>query len=807
MHHILRPFRPTNQVVFLLLIPLLAMGLFVSLALLLPPRSFTITMGHEEGLNAYGQGTHLYNFFGWGNPGTEQGKSARRMEPIASFLVPYAFRLGEPLDIAVTMCGGGNAESVRLALNGEPYDVPLAEGWKTWRVSIDHTPTTYEQMYEQMHEQMYERSLYLEWQSDASDTSTLPLLHQVTITAARPHDMLIGALLLGLAVAVVGAIGMIGAILAIGSAESASRRAQLTWITVIVGSALVGYFFYQPQLLSWGHVAALGGGAAVVITLLSTDIRHRLVLWALCVWILAVPQLLGTWILDDAFISFRYAENLVNGFGLTFNPGGDIVEGYTNFLWTLILAGTIALGWEPVLTAQFLCTALALATLLLAYRGARGWWPTGVWALLPPALLAINPSFLLYTTRGSGMETALVTFLSLIALLLLWRAQHVKSGLVVGIFAGVVCALVVMARPDGALVPLAGGIVLSMHLWSREGRAWAFPTLGGLIIGFSVLYLPYFAWRWSYYGFLLPNTFYAKTGATVAQVQRGWYYTRDFFQSLGLRSLIVLLGLSGVAMVRTWWQGDDLSPSSPPSPSRRSPAVLLWTFLLLTAGYVTAVGGDHFPLWRFFVVVTPPLMLLITHGAVEAWHLTSSLSTWLSATLSTRPSSSLMARAIWGISFIPTAVAVMALLLFTVLNITPLPSLDSRDPRGRIWGEHYVALKNRELGWWVRFNTPPDAVIATGIAGAMPFYGHRTVIDTLGLNNVHIAHLDVDTMGEGVAGAEKTDTEYVLNQQPDYIPHATSGAFADNPRFQQHYELMTVRGPEGGELLLYVRVP
>jgi hypothetical protein len=89
----------------------------------------------------------------------------------------------------------------------------------------------------------------------------------------------------------------------------------------------------------------------------------------------------------------------------------------------------------------------------------------------------------------------------------------------------------------------------------------------------------------------------------------------------------------------------------------------------------------------------------------------------------------------------------------------------------------------------------------------MPFYGHRTVIDTLGLNNVHIAHLDVDTMGEGVAGAEKTDTEYVLDQQPDYIPHATSGAFTDNPRFQQHYELMTVRGPEGGELLLYVRVP
>ena len=40
---------------------------------------------------------------------------------------------------------------------------------------------------------------------------------------------------------------------------------------------------------------------------------------------------------DDAFISFRYARNLLEGHGLVFNPG-EYVEGYSNFLWTLELA-------------------------------------------------------------------------------------------------------------------------------------------------------------------------------------------------------------------------------------------------------------------------------------------------------------------------------------------------------------------------------------------------------------------------------------------------------------------------------------
>jgi hypothetical protein len=50
---------------------------------------------------------------------------------------------------------------------------------------------------------------------------------------------------------------------------------------------------------------------------------------------------------DDPFISFRYAYNLVHGNGLVWNVG-ERVEGYTNFLWTLLMCIPLYLGYGPV---------------------------------------------------------------------------------------------------------------------------------------------------------------------------------------------------------------------------------------------------------------------------------------------------------------------------------------------------------------------------------------------------------------------------------------------------------------------------
>jgi len=83
---------------------------------------------------------------------------------------------------------------------------------------------------------------------------------------------------------------------------------------------------------------------------------------------------LGVCVQEDAFISFRYASNLIQGHGLVYNVG-ERVEGYTNFLWTLILAGGMALGADPVPLSRFLGIGFALVVLprTLEWVGDRAW--------------------------------------------------------------------------------------------------------------------------------------------------------------------------------------------------------------------------------------------------------------------------------------------------------------------------------------------------------------------------------------------------------------------------------------------------
>jgi hypothetical protein len=51
---------------------------------------------------------------------------------------------------------------------------------------------------------------------------------------------------------------------------------------------------------------------------------------------IAGPSPPQVWGLDDAYISYRYAQNLAQGNGLVFNRG-ERVEGYSNFLHVLMM--------------------------------------------------------------------------------------------------------------------------------------------------------------------------------------------------------------------------------------------------------------------------------------------------------------------------------------------------------------------------------------------------------------------------------------------------------------------------------------
>src|SRR5262249_17069495 len=109
---------------------------------------------------------------------------------------------------------------------------------------------------------------------------------------------------------------------------------------------------------------------------------------------------------DDAFISFRYARNLSHGAGLVFNPGGDRVEGYSNFLWVVLLAAADKVGVRPEIaaTAFSLAATVALwATILWFALRLLPPSASRAWALLPLLLLAATRSVAVWST--GGLET------------------------------------------------------------------------------------------------------------------------------------------------------------------------------------------------------------------------------------------------------------------------------------------------------------------------------------------------------------------------------------------------------------------
>jgi hypothetical protein len=97
-----------------------------------------------------------------------------------------------------------------------------------------------------------------------------------------------------------------------------------------------------------------------------------------------------------------------------------------------------------------------------------------------------------------------------------------------------------------------------------------------------------------------------------------------------------------------------------------------------------------------------------------------------------------------------------------------LPTLNRR----RLPHTHAMSVRADVAKWsaagkWFGAHVPPDKVLASWPVGAVAFFSNLTTIDMLGINDLHIAHLKVASMGHGPAGHEKKDFDYVLSRKPD----------------------------------------
>ncbi|MBK6849660.1 MAG: hypothetical protein IPG96_19710 [Proteobacteria bacterium] len=254
---------------------------------------------------------------------------------------------------------------------------------------------------------------------------------------------------------------------------------------------------------------------------------------------------------DDAYITFRYSWNLATHGQPVFNLG-ERVEGYTNFLWMVLLALGLKLGVAPEALARVLATLAAAGVLVLVvvlsrvYRGGRA----TPWDALGALWLASAAHFAAWC--GGGLEAQLFGALVLAGIVLhaLELATAGPARPSRSAAGGLLFALATLTRPRALFWGLTQLHRLACKL--RDGRRLR-PSAAEWVGALAFL-LPcgaFFVWRWRYYGYPLPNTFYVKAQgqALVMLRQWGWPYLRDFLVETKLWSLAPL-GLVALVLAR-----------------------------------------------------------------------------------------------------------------------------------------------------------------------------------------------------------------------------------------------------------------
>ncbi|TGK24713.1 hypothetical protein EHQ05_17610 [Leptospira yasudae] len=304
------------------------------------------------------------------------------------------------------------------------------------------------------------------------------------------------------------------------------------------------------------------------------------------------------WIGDDAFISLRYAKNFADGKGLVFNEG-EYVEGYTNFLWTVLL---IPFHWKewihPVNAtycfgiASFLGTCIYL--LLFSRRISKDNLPIP-FALSCYVFLHHNRVF-----ATGGLETSLHGFIFIASSYHLIHSQRIISyRTILGIGLSVLSCL---NRPDGLLFHALAGIYVALRFFHElqekqvglKSRLLRFKSAFLLFLYASPIF--FYIWKLEYYGNLLPNTFYAKSGGS-AYLSQGLLYLWMFLKMYYAMVPIALFSL--FSFVRTLRE-QALKPFA----NRDFRWILLACFPILYAGYYTWIGGD-FMFSRFYLPILP----------------------------------------------------------------------------------------------------------------------------------------------------------------------------------------------------------
>lgn len=445
--------------------------------------------------------------------------------------------------------------------------------------------------------------------------------------------------------------------------------------------------------------------------------------------------------MDDAYISYRYGKNLMEGKGLVYNQG-EYVEGYTNFLWTIITAPFTQIKTVDVsIFSSSLGLLLSMVNILLVALISRQFSDklTGYLKyliLLPALFLALDDSIAFWAI--GGMEFPMYTLFILGIIYNYFKINEHKKHLFY--LAGFIM-LCTLSRPEGNMI-----IVITLaHMFLFRKHIDNFRKVFFFIVGtYAVFCLAYYGFKYLFYGQLIPNTFYAKGVTDISMnLVLG---TKYLALCIGTRIYIFIFILF-IPFKRAFL---DLKLS------------YLLSFVLIYIVYLVVVGGDWMIANRFFVPIVPMLYILSTIGFLNVIH---KISIYLNNEKK-------------ALKIANFSSAVLGVLLFVLtLSLLEYKQLIIKDNNAR------YEMQWSMFGKWLKMNTDPNTVIAVGPAGKIPYYSELYTIDMWGLNNDYIAKTNSKRLQ---AGHKKFDIDYVLSLNPEFIIGYAGFTDADiAPRYEK----------------------
>ena len=508
-----------------------------------------------------------------------------------------------------------------------------------------------------------------------------------------------------------------------------------------------------------------------------------------------------TTILDDAYIFFRYAENIVNGYGFVWNIHEPPVEGYTSFLYlsVLIAAKTVSIDLESfaiifgIVTSVF---TLYFTYLIYDYLYAKILSKKSS-IIFSVIILTISPAYSYWS--AAGMETSFYCmFIAMTFYLFLKLPDTATKIFFKGILFGLLCALRFEAVPFF--------IVALYYLVKTDKSFFRIEiTKGSLlfIFGFSIIFGTYFIWRWSYFGYFFPNTFYAKTGGGLHQLIGGFLYIIKSFR------LFYGFGWLPIAFVFLFFRKEMITKQ----------ANFLFIIGLISLLTTIFIGGDHFHLGRFVLPVLPFLFVLlppafermlsiqIKYLKLKAGYRGLLISIIVAAFLISKPVYKEVTSGFYNLFGEKKEV-------LEVYDVSCEEDIID-------WQQGFVLM-----GSTLRQIANKDDYIAAVPIGAIGYYSKINVIDMVGIVDPIIAHekLNEEKLKKWTPGHTKGDGKYILSRKPEYIqltdyltrmprevPHKRSMQFTsveqiwESEEFHEDYEFYPIEIIDGWYYNLFKR--